>query len=223
MSNGEKFPKSLFVFLSIVTVWLLGLTFFVAKPYLPTPAPAPIAFNKTGQPMLGNPNASVEVVVFDEPKCPFCKILHENIFSKLKENYIDTNKINYTIYTVSFLPNSMPAAKALMCAYHQGGKENPELFYDYLSYMFANQPEESTDWATTDTLLEMAKKANSKIDQEKLRACLQTTQYDEIVKKNTAYGMEVMQPFATPALFINGVHIPPASYEEISKYIDDKL
>jgi protein-disulfide isomerase len=225
MSSEQKISSLLCGLLSFMGLWLAALTLFVAWSYISSngATAAAISFDKSKQPTLGDPNAPVEVVIFDEPKCPYCKQFQDDIFTKLKENYIDTKKITYTTYIVSFLPNSMPAAKALLCVYHQDeGRGNPGLFYEYLTYMYAHQPEEQKNWATTSFLIDMAKNASAQIDTAKLEKCIENSSGD-LAKQNTEYGISLTKEFSTPALYIDGVPVPAVSYEGISKYIDAQL
>src|SRR5437660_1204856 len=82
-----------------------------------------LPIDTSGQPSIGNPKATVHVVALLEPKCPDSKAFSDESFPKLKSEYIDTNKVRYTVITTSFLPQSMPAAIALLSAYQQ--KPNP--------------------------------------------------------------------------------------------------
>ncbi len=41
----------------------------------------------------GNPNASVVIIEFSSPNCPYCKRFHRNTYPELKKRYIDTGKV----------------------------------------------------------------------------------------------------------------------------------
>lgn len=113
--NNVKPPRTL-QFWSIVFMILLAV---VVIQWNHTHLPKGIQINTEGQPTIGYPKARVSVVVFEEPKCRNCKIYNNRVFPDIKRLFIDTNKIRYTVIPVSFLPNSMPAAVALLCAYHK--------------------------------------------------------------------------------------------------------
>lgn len=159
-----------------------------------------------GQPTTGNPKAQVHLVVFEEPKCPECRRFNVAVADSLNKDYVITNKIRYTVIPVSFIDNSMPAASALMCVYHQNPeKPNAELFFAYLSYLFHHQPTESLNWATTDNLLEMAKNVTPKIDLENLKHCINSEAYKDQINKNTHYAAELNNGvITTPGVYING-------------------
>ena len=44
---------------------------------------------------IGEKNAKVNVKVFSSLTCPHCASFHIKIFDKLKEEYIDNNKVHY--------------------------------------------------------------------------------------------------------------------------------
>ena len=44
---------------------------------------------------IGNPDAKVTIKVFSSLTCPHCATFHENIYEKLKENYIDKGLVKF--------------------------------------------------------------------------------------------------------------------------------
>src|ERR1700722_18713922 len=103
----EERPPKVLIWVTLgILILIIGTMFSLFGEDLPEA----ISINTKGQPTIGYPKAKVQVVVFKEPKCVNCKQFNDEIFPKLKEEFIDTNKIRYTIVPVSFLPGSMPAA-----------------------------------------------------------------------------------------------------------------
>jgi protein-disulfide isomerase len=127
----------------------------------------------TGNPTLGSPKANIDIVVFEEPKCPACKTFSDTIYPKIRKNFVATNKATYTLIPISFIKNSMPAAIALFCVYHQDKDfPNSELFFKYVEHMYANQPSESEDWATPETLKKFATETSPVIKIDAFQDCL---------------------------------------------------
>ena len=174
-----------------------------------------------GQPTIGNPVASVRVVLFEEPKCPHCKRFTEEVFPKIKEKYIDTKQISFTLVPVVFLEGSMPAATALISVYMQNREQpNSELFFTFLDYMYKNQSEESVDWATPENLQKMAKAASPVINIAKLKRSANDDAFRAQIEKNTEYGKKLMGHLTTPTLYVNGMRADDVSYETVSKLIE---
>lgn len=215
-------PPKILVF---VTLTLLVCFVVITSIFLKLRHPDSIVINTQGQPTLGFAKATVHVVVFEEPKCVNCRSYTERVYPKIKKNYIDTNKITYTVIPVSFLPGSMPAACALLCVYNADPRyPNSDLYFAYLDYLYAHQPDEHTDWATAATLVRFAQGTSPAIDTEKLKWCVQKEGYRAKVQQNTDYGQKIMGgSIATPMVYVNGVAAEELSYEHIRTLIDNAL
>jgi len=175
------------------------------------------------QPTIGNPQAPVHVIVFEEPKCSACKKFTTLIYPLIKKNYIDTAKVRYTIIPVSFIPKSMPAAIAWLCVYHQKSSD-PELTFKYIDYMYSNQPTDASDWATEENLIQFAKETSPVIDLDLLKECLLKETYQAQIEKNTVDGTNLMQgELSAPGIYVNGQVLDTMSYEAIRQLIDQKL
>jgi len=83
-------------------------------------------------PVLGNKNATIWIVEFTDFQCPFCSRYHTQVFPQLKQNYIETNKIQYTVrdYPLGFHKYAKLAAISTNCAADQNAywKMRDELF-----------------------------------------------------------------------------------------------
>ncbi|NIP30380.1 MAG: thioredoxin domain-containing protein, partial [Candidatus Dadabacteria bacterium] len=73
-------------------------------------------------PIKGDLNAPVTIVEFSDYECPFCKRNHDQVFTKLKQEYIDSGKVRYVFrdYPLGFHKKAVPAAIAANCAGEQG-------------------------------------------------------------------------------------------------------
>jgi len=221
MTSASKPPRKLFwITLSILAIVVFG-TVYRAETQLPDA----IQLNTKGQPTIGYPKARVQVVVFEEPKCSNCKTFNEQIFRKIKEEFIDSNKIKYTVIPVSFLPNSMPAAVGTLCVYYADPLyPNNDLFFTYMDYMYSHQPDEHTDWAKPDKLIQLAQSASPAINTQQLRKCIDLESYRTKIQKNTEYGKTVMGgTISTPTIYVNGIEVKDLSYDNIRKLIKEVL
>ncbi|HRD54890.1 MAG TPA: thioredoxin domain-containing protein [Parachlamydiaceae bacterium] len=176
------------------------------------------SLNTFNQPTLGNTKASVELVVFEDPKCASCKLYNSDIFPAIKKEYIDTNKIKYVNIPVSLMENSMDEVEALLCVYYQDEqKPSSELFFKLLHIMYGVQGEKKT----VDQILEIAKKEDPAFNLDKIKKCIERHVYFTKIKQNTAEALRTMSNNKSlPALFINGVRIDASNSETIFKAID---
>lgn len=201
------------------------LTFLTSILYVPATA---ALLDVTNQPTMGDPKAPVQVVAFLEPKCPDSKRYNNASFPKLQTEFIDTNKIRYTVITTSFLSQSMPAAIALLSTYNQTPTPpHTDLFFKYLEYIYLHQPPERQNWATLETLQSFAVQASSAIDQEQLKKSIQQQTYKAQIEKNTAYGNLLMGRLSTPTIFVNGRKVDNSDetidYGNLKKAIEKAL
>jgi protein-disulfide isomerase len=213
--NSKKLVLSTLLVLTILG--FIGLQFGKSQPLPPS-----IKIKTEGHPTIGYPQATVRVVIFDEPKCSDCKLFSDTIYPELKKAFIDTNKILYTFIPVSFIPGSMPAAMSWLSVYYQDKEfPNDELFFKYVDYMYANQPSEIEDWATLENLEKFAKEASPAIKIDHLHDALLHETYRVQIEKNTKYGFSIMNHrLATPAVYVDGIKIEDVSYSAIEDLIN---
>lgn len=220
MENKIQPPR---VLLFVTVALLVALSSFV---YLSRPSlPPAIEINTQGQPTIGYPKALVHVVVFEEPKCSHCSEFNKDVYPAIKQEFIDTNKILYTIVPVSFLPGSMPAAIAALCIYNANPQyPNAGLFIKYFDYMYEQQSGESHDWATPENLEAYAKATSPAIDLNQLKNCLDHEAYRIQIEKNTNYGAALMGGrISTPTVYVNGIKVQEVSVEGIRNLIKEVL
>lgn len=216
-----KPQKKLVLFTCLIFGIIVGTTFAINRSVLPDAIP----INVKGQPTIGYAQARVHVVVFEEPKCSSCREYNNTIFPKIKSEYIDNNKIRYTVIPVCFLPNSMPAANALLSIYYADHMyTNSDLYFTFLDYIYYCGPEEHVDWAKKEKLLEMADDASPAINLVQLGKDIDKNTYRVNIEKNTEYAASIMGGVvSTPTVYVNGIKVQSLTYDGISRLINNVL
>jgi len=216
MFNNKSKALVLGTLLIVIIIVLAGYFILHARNKA---APVPeVTINTKNQPTLGQPNAPVHLVVFEDLKCGNCKIFTNTIFPEIKKQYIDTGKAKYTLINLAFIPGSMPAGNAARCLYDQ----NKDFFFPYVDYVYANQPPEEEDWATVSKLLQFAQAATPKADLEKLSQCIVENRHYKVLQDNLKIAIDVMKgQVATPSLYINGKLVTPLTLVQIKKMMDE--
>ena len=130
---------SLALFLIIALSWFL---FHRQTQQLHLPLPQKI--DLTGQPSLGQASAPIDIVLFEDLKCFNCMRFYHTVLPALKARYIETGVARLHVITLAFIPGSLPAANAALCAYTQ----RPDFFFKFIDQIYENQPPENEDWAT---------------------------------------------------------------------------
>lgn len=178
--------------------------------------PKAVHIDTSGQPTLGKDSAPVHIVVFEDLKCPNCADYSNTLFPKIKKKYIDTGIAKYTFVTLAFLSGSAPAGNAALCLNGQDSK----FFFPFIEYLYKHQPPEDQDWATVPNLLSMARKAVPQANLKTLSDCILTNQYNPVLYTNLQLASGIMDPVATPAVYVNGMPVNPLSEKNIERLIN---
>ncbi len=191
-----------------------------------------------GSIIVGNPNAKVALIVFDDFQCPFCAIAEGNKekveqFSStipgykapmpnVYENYIKNGTVKLVFYNFpleQIHPYAKDAANAGLCVYEQDNN-NGEIFNKFKVKMYDNQDE----WATSDfenVITKYVKELG--LDVDKFKECYSEKRYDEQITKELELG-EKYGVSGTPTFFIGRKMISGAQpYEVFEEAIKAEL
>ncbi len=176
--------------------------------------------NLTGQPSVGEKDAPVKVVVFEDFKCPACKYFEERNLPKLKMDYIETGKVEFYFINFPFIgPDSTTAAIASECVYEQ----SEDSFWEYKTVLFRSQQDESKIWATPEFLTKLAQEYVPDVDTVKMRTCIDEKRYSKDVQNDLDMGRNAGVQ-GTPSVYVDGDLIQNSNnYELISKAIEAAL
>jgi len=158
-------------------------------------------------PVLGDKNAPVTIVSFEDYQCPFCKRAFDQTFPQLKKEYIDTGKVKYVYrdFPLSFHPQANAAAEASECANEQ------DKFWDYHDEIFNNQATLGRD-----LYIQLAEQLDLDVDQ--FTQCIDDGKYKQEVQADASYGSQIGVS-GTPTFFINGIKLvgaqPFAAFQQI--------
>ncbi|MCX7121279.1 MAG: thioredoxin domain-containing protein [Gammaproteobacteria bacterium] len=212
--NNTVVKRAMLVIVGILLVAAI-VFYFVRTHIIQAHLPKAIAIDTRNQPTLGNANAKIHLVAFEDLKCGNCARFNIQSMPYIKKHLIDTGLANYTLINLAFVPGSMPAANAARCIYTQ----NKALFFDFTDYLFLHQPPEDQDWANVPNLMIDAAKIKG-VNTDKLAQCLVSSPYDQFIQNNLKIAMKAMgQEVATPALYINGIKVDPLTQKQIELII----
>ena len=162
---------------------------------------------------LGPANAPVTITEFASMTCPHCAAFNENVFPKIKSEYIDTGKIRYIFRE---FPLDIKAAAGAMLA-RCIAKDDAGKYFAVTDLLFRQQ----ADWAmknTAETLMRIGKQAG--LSQETVESCLKDQSLLDKIAADQKYAADVLKVNSTPTFFINGEMIRgETSFEEFDKKI----
>ncbi|MFC0216652.1 DsbA family protein [Paenibacillus chartarius] len=172
-----------------------------------------------GLPVTGNSDAPVKIIEYGDFKCPSCQYFTQQIYPKLKADYIDKGEVALYFANFPFIgKDSFTAAYAAQAVYRQ----NSEAFWPFYKSIYDNQRDERTAWATSEYLVELASKANLGINLEQLKKDIDGETYKSEVQKQYNSGVS-NGVNSTPTLFVNGVKFDKFSdYNALKQLIEQQ-
>ena len=168
---------------------------------------------------IGEQNAKVNVKVFSSLTCPHCASFHIKIFNKLKEEYIDNNKVYYEHLSFPLDLAALNAEKIIKCT------SNKDIAFKLLDSIYRNQ----NKWAVgedinkiNNSLINLSVKFDLK--REKLNECLKDENLQDQILSQRIEAQRNYKISSTPTIFINdkeynGKH----DFKSFKKQIDKNL
>lgn len=173
---------------------------------------------------IGDPNAKVKVLVYEDFQCPSCRQYTENIEPQLiQSSYITDGQIYYEFMNFPFIDSNVvtkeshQAANASMCALAQGK------FWDYHDILFANQGAENGGNFTDKRLQAFAESLG--LDMTAFNKCFHANTYSSQIEAEYQQG-SAANVTSTPTVLVNGKDVAPGlipTYDQIKAAIDAAL
>jgi protein-disulfide isomerase len=163
-------------------------------------------------PMMGERQAPIKMVIFEDLRCPECLKFHLEVLPKIKEKYIDTGKVKCSMVVLSFLDNSAPLALASMALFEQSSS----LFFNYVDRLY-HYLQSNSDPVPIDQIIADLPGVNM----QSYKTAMEDGHLTQLLDKNEQVGKKYMQEdVATPTIFINGVKSKSFSLGGVSSVID---
>ena len=144
---------------------------------------------------IGTEEANIEIIEFASLTCGHCAKFHNEVFPKIKKEFIDTGKVSF-IY--QDFPLDKFALKASVIARCSGEKK----FFSFLKVLYSKQK----DWTRTEdpfrSLLKIAKLGGLK--NEEIKVCVGNKSIEDGILKQRLNASKKFDIKATPTLYING-------------------
>jgi protein-disulfide isomerase len=139
-------------------------------------------------PSLGNANAPVTIVVFNDLECPFCRSAAP-ILRRALETYADKVRVVSKAFPLDGHPHAMPMARGAVCAQQQNR------FWEYHDRIFENDLK--LDQAG---VISLARSLG--LEPTRFAQCLQDSKVDRTIQKDLDLG-RAAGVTGTPSIFVN--------------------
>lgn len=166
---------------------------------------------------LGNPDADVTVIEYASFTCPHCRNFHENVFGKLKADYIDTGKINFIYREVYFDKFGLWAGMIARCS-------GPIRYFGITDMIYEQQSEwlaTRTDAGIAADLRKLGLQAG--IDADQLDACLADSEMAQALVAEFQKNAAADDVSSTPTFIINGTKYTNMSYDDFAGILNKEL
>ena len=168
---------------------------------------------------IGNPEAKITVKVFSSLTCPHCANFHENIFEKLKKEYIDEGLVKFEHHAFPLDLAALNAEIIVRC--HVDKNKNFQL----LGEIYKKQKK----WAVGSDIkiinnLIMKIGLDLGLDNDKMVKCLKNEKTQDLILNERIQAQQKYKIQSTPTIYIdkkkyNGEH----KYKEFKKELNKIL
>jgi len=164
---------------------------------------------------LGNKNAKVTVIEYASMTCVHCANFHKTVYPKIKENYIDTNKIKFIFRDFPLDKQALFGSVLAKCA-------PKEKYFDFVKLILSTQKK----WISNDDTF-MEKLSNigklAGLDENKINSCFKNEKLVDKIIQTRASGEKKYNIESTPSLIINEKKYSAMSYENFEKIIESLI
>lgn len=152
-------------------------------------------FDLEGTPVLGNPDAAVKVVMFEDYLCPHCATFTEQIFPQVKSEFDGNDDVAFHYLNFLVMPGSDAAATVAECVFRQDN----DAFWEVYPVFMRSQ----SQLTSRANALEIAGEYAPGIDREELATCAEDREVLEHVRAQGAMA-SAAGATGTPVVFVNG-------------------
>ena len=166
---------------------------------------------------MGDPNAPVTLVEYAMFTCPHCAAFNQDVFPKIKADYIDTGKVRLVFREVYFNKPSLWAAMIARCA-------PADRYFGIVDVLFTSQEKwltASDEQGLVNKLYAIGRQAG--MTDAQMDACMQDRALAEGLVAEYQKNSEADGIDATPTFLINGVKVENIAWEELSAKLDAAL
>ncbi len=165
--------------------------------------------------ILGNPDAPVSIVQYEDFQCPFCGEYFQETEAQIRSAYVETGKAKIVYRHLAFLgPESIAAAAASECAKDQGK------FWDFHDGLFNAEVADGQEHnGNLNRTLFMKLAKDAQLDEQKFASCIDGKTYDQYVQDQTKDASTRYGVNSTPTIFVNDQKVegayPFSTFQEI--------
>ena len=164
---------------------------------------------------LGNKDAKIVVIEYASMTCAHCANFHKEVYPKIKENYIDTNKIKFIFRDFPLDKQALFGSVLAKCA-------PKEKYFDFVKLILSTQKK----WVTSDdTFIDKLKNIGklAGLTESKINNCFKDEQIVDNIINTRTFAERKYNISSTPSFIINNKKYSDMSYENFEKIIENLI
>lgn len=201
--------------LRVIPALLVPVLLILAIPSLAIPALAADAEALAGERAMGSPDAPVTMIEFSSFTCPHCADFHKETLPRIKEEYIDTGKVQLVLTDFPLDPLAMGAAMLARCV-------QPDRYFGFVDALFSSQ----SSWArSSEPIRELERLAQfAGLPPSEFKACLENRELLQALQQKAEAAKTQYNISSTPTFVIDGEKVVGAQpFEKFQSVIEEKL
>jgi protein-disulfide isomerase len=223
IATRQRQQRQKFIILGVLgAVVIAAVLIFLNQPDDKEPIDIDFATLPQTGAVLGNPDATVQIVEYADYQCPFCAQFATDVVPRIINDYVEPGLVTYEFRAFPFLGDaeldsadneSVQAAEAAACAMDQGK------FWEYNHILFENHDGENDGAFASDRLKGFA--GDLGLDQATFDDCLDAgTHQQNVLDAFAAAQGEGID--STPTIIINGqvIQYTTQGYDLLRRQID---
>jgi len=184
------------------------------SPLLSLPVKSARAGNngRSGDVVLGSPDAQIVMIEYFSLSCPHCAEFHKTVFPDLQRTYVDTGNVRFIFRDFPLSWPALEAAILLHCAEStRFGKLQSALF------------KTAREWNVAKTSLTALAKIGEEhgVERARFKRCVNDGALERQILESYRFANEELGVTGTPTFFINGEkHVGGMSFETLTDTFD---
>ena len=190
-------------------ITLILLFYFLSSSYL-------IATTKINSIYEGNPDAKIQLIVYESLTCGHCADFHKNVYPDLKENFIDTGLIKIEFRNFPLDLAALNASKIAHCK-NDGSSE-------ILHFLYNNQNKWVKGTSIEEINTNLIKIFDYKDFGVDIFKCINNNEVEDHILEDRIEAVKKYDLNATPTLIINNKKFEkPLTYKNLKKTLEKMI
>lgn len=168
---------------------------------------------------IGDKNAPVVFIEYASLSCPHCASFYRESFIKIKEKYIDSNKVLFVFRDFPLNEPALLGATYAKCVAKEFGSEK---YFETIKSLFKTQDSWAFDGNFIGRLESIASLEG--MNGEKFSKCINDKEIQDLILKDRLEAARVLQLKSVPSFFVNGeLSAGYVDYVTLERLIEKKL